>query len=38
MFFFVAFPALSGKFGKQSLKFRATKTFFFGISGFFVPE
>ncbi len=28
-------PVLSGKFGKQSLRFRAAKTFFFGITIFF---
>ena len=28
----------SGKFGKQSVRFLATKTLFFGITGFFVPE
>jgi hypothetical protein len=38
LIFFFAFPVLSGKFGKQSLRFRATKTFFFGITGSFVPE
>jgi len=32
--FFFAFSGLSGKFGKQSLRFRGTKTFFFGITGF----
>ena len=35
--FFFDFPLLSGKFGKQSLRFRGTKTFFFGITGFLVP-
>jgi hypothetical protein len=35
---FFAFPLLSGKFGKQSLRIRATIYFFFGITGFFVPE
>ena len=29
------FPGLSGKFGDQSLRFRATKTFFFDITFFF---
>jgi hypothetical protein len=38
LIFFFAFPGVSGKFGKQSLRFRAAKTFFFGITGFFVPE
>jgi hypothetical protein len=32
--FFFAFPVSSGKFGKQSLRFRAAKTFFFGITVF----
>jgi hypothetical protein len=32
--FFLAFPVSSGKFGKQSLRFRAAKTFFFGITVF----
>jgi hypothetical protein len=32
--FFFAFPLSSGKFGKQSLRFRAAKTFFFGITVF----
>jgi len=32
LIFFFAFPVLSGKFGKQSLRFRTTKTFFFGIN------
>jgi hypothetical protein len=32
--FFFAFPLSSGKFGKQSLRFRAAKTFFFGITAF----
>jgi hypothetical protein len=36
--FLFAFPVLSGKFGKQSLRFRAAKTFFFGITASFVPE
>jgi hypothetical protein len=36
--FLFAFPVLSGKFGKQFLRFLTTKTFFFGITGFFVPE
>ena len=35
LIFFFAFPGLSGKFGKQSLRFRAAKTFFFGITAFF---
>ena len=34
LIFFFAFPVLSGKFGKQSLRFRAAKTFFFGITVF----
>ncbi len=34
MIFFFAFPVSSGKFGKQSLRFRAAKTFFFGITVF----
>jgi len=38
VFPFFAFPLLSGKFGKQSLRIRATVYFFFGITGFFVPE
>jgi hypothetical protein len=33
-FSFFAFPVLSGKFGKQSLRVRAAKTFFFGITVF----
>jgi hypothetical protein len=32
------FLVLSGKLGNQSLRFRAAKTFFFGITGFFVLE
>jgi hypothetical protein len=32
--FFFVFPVSSGKFGKQSLRFRAAKTFFFGITVF----
>ncbi len=32
--FFFAFPLSSGKFGKQSLRFRAAKTFFFDITIF----
>jgi hypothetical protein len=38
LIFFFSFPVLSGKFGQQSLRFRATKTFFCDITGFFVPE
>jgi hypothetical protein len=34
LIFFFAFPVLSGKVGKQSLRFRAAKTFFFGITSF----
>jgi hypothetical protein len=34
LMFVFAFPVLSGKFGKQSLGFRAAKTFFFGIAAF----
>jgi hypothetical protein len=34
LMFVFAFPVLSGKFGKQSLGFRAAKTFFFGITVF----
>ncbi len=34
MIFFFCFPVSSGKFGKQSLRFRAAKTFFFGITIF----
>ena len=32
MIFFFAFLVLSGKLGKQSLRFRTTMTFFFGIT------
>jgi hypothetical protein len=34
LIFFFAFLLLSGKLGKQSLRFRAAKTFFFGITAF----
>ena len=34
LIFFFAFPLLSGKLGKQSLRFRAAITFFFGITFF----
>ncbi len=34
MIFFFAFPVSSGKLGKQSLRFRAAKTFFFDIPVF----
>jgi hypothetical protein len=34
LIFFFAFPGSRGKFGKQSLRFRAAKTFFFGITAF----
>jgi hypothetical protein len=34
LIFFFAFPGSSGKFGKQSLRVRAGKTFFFGITVF----
>jgi hypothetical protein len=34
LIFFFAFLLLSGKLGKQSLRFRASKTFFFGITVF----
>jgi len=34
LIFFFVFHVLIGKFGKQSLRFRGTKTFFFGITGF----
>jgi len=38
LIFFFVFPVLSGKFGNHPLKFLKTKTFFFGITVFFVPE
>jgi len=38
LIFFFPCPVLSGKFGNQSLRFRSTKTFFFDVTGFFVPE
>jgi hypothetical protein len=34
LIFFRAFPPLSGKFGKESLRFRVGKTFFFVITIF----
>jgi hypothetical protein len=34
LIFFFSFPLSSGKFGKQFLRFRAAKTFFFGITAF----
>jgi hypothetical protein len=34
LIFFFALPVSSGKFGKQFLRFRAAKTFFFGITVF----
>jgi hypothetical protein len=34
LIFFFAFLGSSGKFGKQSLRVRAGKTFFFGITVF----
>jgi len=34
LIFFFAFPVSSGKFGKQSSRVRAAKTFFFGITVF----
>jgi hypothetical protein len=34
LIFFFPLPVSSGKFGKQFLRFRAAKTFFFGITVF----
>jgi hypothetical protein len=34
LIFFLSFLLLSSKLGKQSLRFRAAKTFFFGITAF----
>jgi hypothetical protein len=34
LIFFFALPVSSGKFGKQFLRFRAAKPFFFGITVF----
>jgi hypothetical protein len=34
LIFFFAFPGSRGKFGEQSLRVRAGKTFFFGITVF----
>ena len=38
LIFFFAFPVLSSKFGNQSLRFRAAKTFSCGITFVFVPD